>query len=102
MEAQADDTRNFGSALTKVPLLSQISAPSTRARPKLAPHTIMSEKVKLHHLGKTIQSYNLYLPKIGNTTLICVSSCSYSLDFLLGFNEVINLTELAVNVQIQI
>lgn len=51
MEAQADDTRNFGSALAKVPLPSQISVPSTRAHAKLVPRTIMSEKVKLHPLG---------------------------------------------------
>lgn len=50
MEAQADETRNFGSAVAKLPLPSQISVPSARARPKLAPCTIMTEKVK-HHLG---------------------------------------------------
>lgn len=45
MEAQADETRNFGSAVAKLPLPSQISVPSARARPKLAPRTIITEKV---------------------------------------------------------
>lgn len=49
MEAQADDTRNFGSAVAKLPLPSQISAPSARARLKLVPRTIVAEKVKRHH-----------------------------------------------------
>lgn len=50
MEAQAYNTRNFGSVLAKVPLPYQISVPSTRAHPKLVARSIMSEKVKIHNL----------------------------------------------------
>lgn len=54
MEAQADNARNFDSVLAKIPLPSQISVPSTRAHPKLVARSIMSEKVKLHHLNESI------------------------------------------------
>lgn len=51
MEAQDDDTRNYRSASANIPLLPLISILSTRARPKLIPHSLMSaEKVALHNL----------------------------------------------------
>lgn len=67
MEAQADDTRRFGSAFAKVPSPSQIRVPSTRAHPKLVPLTVRSEKVTL------FRSCSLYIYKIVHISCISLS-----------------------------